>query len=68
WLAYDFGPTDTVLTFDLSTVQHVLGTIFAGDAEFGLISFDAALAPRRLELSLTSQTEADCRRSPRSAA
>lgn len=59
WLTYDFGPTDTVLSFDLPTLQHVLGTIFAGGAEFGLISFDAALEPRRLELSLTSQTEAE---------
>lgn len=59
WLTYDFGPTDTVLAFDLSTMQHVLDTIFADGAEFGLISFDAALAPRRLELSLTAQSEAE---------
>jgi hypothetical protein len=55
WLAQDFGPTDTLLSLDLSKLQHQIGHVFGCGAEFISVGFDVTLQPRQLGLTLEMQ-------------
>ena len=59
WLAQDFECTGESLHCELSTLRYLFDQVFAGGIAFGLMAFDAELAPSWLGLSLTLQKEAD---------
>jgi hypothetical protein len=59
WLEADFSPTGESLVVDCLTMKYVLDATFMGGAEFALVSFDAELAPKTLQLALAAQEEAD---------
>ncbi len=59
WLAHDFQRTGEELHLELPMVRYLLEATFVGGAELGLLSFDEQLGPRRLQLSLRRQAEAD---------
>ena len=59
WVARDFVPTGELLECDLSKLRDVLTAVFPGSAEFASVRFGAELLPSQIQLSLTSQADAD---------
>lgn len=59
WLELDYVPLEQTMVCDLSTVRHLIDTLFAGGAEFCMVSFNGELRPVRIGFSLNEQDEAD---------
>lgn len=59
WLENDFVKTGEALSADFLLLRRVFDAGFARGVDFGLVTFDAALRPIRLGLSLASQASAE---------